>query len=169
MILAVVILIVVVVAFVAAYEFFDFLGQESKYYDSIHNCPILYWDWATKENNPKHLLRSGKHKEGKGWKELRNISVEFVDEFGIASSHKIYLRMKAKAANTLLKAYEKDMAFLPVAKIMDAEAERFKKTIPSIKFSQQLKRASQEMGFRVDPKKTTVAEFYGYVNSINEA
>lgn len=135
-----------------------------KYYNSIYNCSIHAFNEVLDKQNLKAIHLNGKYNEKEALKSWKNIMKEFIDVFGIPVNYKQYLRKQIQA----IKLYDKSIktgnrSLVTLAQLREKEGELEIKSIDSEPFLKNLARISKYMGFKINPKETTVAEFYGYI------
>lgn len=137
-----------------------------KYYDSIDNCPLLAWQEVSKTGKHHAIHKGGIYSGKKAKAAWVKIFDEYLKEFGIPYMYKTYLKNMVWAMDELARSYNKEKWLRPIAQIREAQAIALLSTGPNVPFSDQVARVSKGMGFQIDPAKTTVAQFYGYVNSL---
>ena len=137
-----------------------------RYYDSIHNCTLMAWNEAINTGKLHSIHLSGWYSGRKAKAAWIKIYDEYLKEFGLPQYYKTYLKTMVWAMEELAISYTTDKSLRPIAQIREAQAKALISG-PKSKLTDSLAVVSKSMGFRVDPKTTTVAEFYGYVNQVN--
>jgi len=137
-----------------------------KYYTSIHSCPVSVWQDVTKTGDLSKLRRGGWYRQKKAKAAWAKIYNEYLAEFGLPNAYKTYLQEMGRAAWEYGKAVNGEPWLMPIAQIREAQAKGHISGLPPTKFSKVLADVSKGMGFQIDPEKTTVAQFFGYVKSL---
>lgn len=141
-----------------------------KYYDSIHSCPMQAWRKVTQTGDLQALHISGWRSERKARKAYDAIQTEYIETFGLPDEYIMYLQ---QAQQGLAEYYEAtkhnkvDRWKMTLANIILTEAKQILKTGPGDSFPVVLANVSKHMGFPIDLDRTTIAQFYGYIEAIN--
>lgn len=141
---------------------------QGRYFDSIHNCPVLTWNRVTTTGDLREIHRGGRYNEKAARKNWIAIYDEYIKEFGIPEEYKRYLRDMAWACADYAEAYNGKKWKLPIAQMREAQAKAAFGEAPAAKFSEVVARVSRAVGFAIDPSRVTVAQFFGYVKSLKE-
>lgn len=89
---------------------------------------------------------------------------EYIAEIGLSESYKSYMRHMAKAIEHYKKAYvDGHMWHISFAEVEKAKAKAEIGDGAGTGFPLLVAQVSKFMGFRVDPNKTPVVEFYSYI------
>ena len=140
--------------------------SKPKYYSSIDYLPVGIFNKILKTGEVERLCYTGKVRTSRLEKAWNDIMIEFVDEFGIIEEYEQYLELMKEVCILYEKVYlEGDRTSRTLARHKEAEAAQILKGIPDVDFGSSLAKVSKKMGFRVDPNKTPVREFYGYLKS----
>lgn len=140
--------------------------MRGKYYTSIHSCPVSIWQEVTKTGKLSNLHIGGWYRASKAAKAWSKIYNEYLAEFGLPETYKTYLNDMGRAAWEYGKAVNGEPWLMPIAQIREAQAKAHVSGLPPTKFSKVLADVSKGMGFQIDPARTTVAQFFGYVKSL---
>lgn len=139
---------------------------KSKYYDSIDNCPIGLFNKCLVGNDYSVLCIKGKATDKDSAKAWQSIYREYIDMAGGSDKLKDYLDNKTKAGKYFLKSLEEKHYITFYHKYNGIANEIMKEINLKVNydFSKVLAYTSKFMGFSINPMKTTVREFYGYLN-----
>lgn len=141
------------------------LGQylvSLKYYDSIHNLPIENWFKYNELANNKLLVRNRfiPYWSEKVWDKIYD---EFIKEIGLNDNFKDYLETHRRIAimqcNWVIAPSPADKIRIN-QEIRDLEEKLKGETM---KYNEIIAVISKSQGYRIDPKKVSVYEFYGYL------
>lgn len=131
-------------------------------YNSIHNLPILnYW----------RITEGGKLEDNgvKSVEDWANIEREYFNEIGFGDRYFNILRLRVQLAQMKARFYAgADPSLKTLIKVKEMELGKYKTgggnggDLVTICAS-----LSKFMGFRINPKEVTVAEFYGYLKLAN--
>ena len=149
--------------------------KKNKYYKSIETLPVWnYWMVAETEDY-KYLIESDNY--NKKFKTNINklvaiwdgISCEYMNYFGINNTYKELLMLKREI---ILNEYIWTSRREPIARVYAREAKKELENLElnslNEKPQDQVFFIEKEMGFKVDPKKISLKDFYSYVNNINK-
>lgn len=140
---------------------------KGRYYDSIRNCPLSVWNQISETGDVRFLYRGGWYRKKKALQAYQRIQSEYISEFGIPSFYRDYLKEMGRAAWEWSKVWNGEPWRKPVAMIREAQAKGKLDLMPKQSFITSLAQVSKGMGYRIDPKKITVWEFYGYVKALS--
>lgn len=139
-----------------------------KAYNSIKDLPIINFNEVITKNNLKYLIIEGKHTDAELTLIWSNIYNEFINEFGLPENYKSYLRLKIKWSKEVKRVWiDGEIYRQAFADIYEEQANNLLTGIES-NLGKTIAQVSESMGFRVNPKETTVYEFYNYINHLNE-
>lgn len=134
------------------------------YYDSIYTCPVRIFSHVMKTGDYDALTngRVYKHKGKYAWKRLMD---EFCKEFGLPEDYKAYLKLRVQASKLYAKAIDKKH-YITMARVKEQQAEALIRSMngESQSLLQTAAMISRELGFAVDVNTCTVAQFYSYLN-----
>lgn len=154
-----------------------------KVYDSIHNLPIYYFNLINRTTDPLTPCKvCYKCNENCRYKYLlinpddpipQNINLEntwdkimdeYVEEYGLNEAYERYLMLRVTATKHYTNVVIKNQLHeLNLAKKAEAEANRIIGSIEGSNLIDAISHVAKFMGFRIDMKLVTVAEFYGYI------
>lgn len=143
-----------------------------KYYTSIHTCPMQAWRKVTQTGDLHGLHISGLKSERKALKAYDAIQREYIETFGLPDEYMYYLQQAQQGLAEYYEATkgrEVDRWKMTLANIILTEAKQLLKTGPGDSFPVVLANVSKHMGFAIDLDRTTIAQFYGYIEAINKA
>ena len=140
--------------------------MRGKYYNSIHSCPVSIWQDVTKTGDLSKLHLGGWYRASKAARAWATLYNEYLAEFGLPEAYKTYLHEMGRAAWEYGKAVNGEPWLMPIAQIREAQARGQIAGLSPSKFSKVLADVSKGMGFQIDPEKTTVAQFFGYVKAL---
>ena len=139
--------------------------MKSKKIYSIDNMPIALFDSILKTGN--YSLLEGV-KESEKEKQWIKVFDEYLVEFGINEAYKKYLQLQSEAIDLYNDAYNKGQKYkATLAEVKTRQAEEALIDTKGGSFDLSVAMVSKFMGFRVDPKTTTVKEFYYYLKMAN--
>lgn len=145
-----------------------------KYYDTIEDLPMYNWRKINKTNDINFLCYEGK---AKTWKQiktlnevLQNIKNQFIDTFGISEAYRTELEIKrdilvieASIATTGDRSQEN------FKRIKQKELERLYSELEETDNAIGDKAIVEKfMGFKINDKECTVAEYYGYIELLKK-
>lgn len=143
-------------------------SKKSKCYLSIYDLPIEVFYNIIQTGNCNLLCYSGKIKESEALTQWEKIYEQFINKFGIPPQYKKHLKLKIKYCNELRKIHiQKQYYRKPFALRYRNEAEQLIKQEKQDLY-EALAYLSKNMQFRIDPKVTTVAEYYGMVSILEK-
>ncbi len=142
----------------------DHIGDEI--YTSIEDLPIWNWNKIIEKQDLTFLYRI----EGDYTDRLipiwENIQQQHLDEFGYSDEMKSRERLMLKIIRLNCKFIEtRNRVILNFIKVAQKKLE-LKDLAGNIKFGKLLMVVTKHMGFRIDPKKFTVYEWYHTLNSL---
>lgn len=148
---------------------------QNRVYDSIDTLPIFRW-WKIHETEDfSFLIKDNTEKAteqdfvflSETWKKIYS---EYIKRFGFGET---FLRIKQREASIARLQCELvitgDRSILLAIKVEEAELKKMK-TEQSGKndFHENKAAIEKAIGFRLDPKSVTVAEFYSYISVIKQ-
>lgn len=138
--------------------------SKGNYYDSIHNCTIYAFNKVISEGDLKYLLIGGKYDQVKAKESWIKIFDEYINEFGLPKNYERYLKLMIKSCELQTSAYVDNKRHLLVnARLKEADALRQLSGIPESIYKTTAKIA-KFMGMPIDIKTTTVAQYYSYID-----
>lgn len=147
--------------------------KKAELYDSIETMPIYNWFKINETNDLRWVLKDFNAQIGINAKALLNawnkIFDEFIEVFGIPDKLREIMEMKRDImileSQVALKG---DRTRLPFIEIKRDALEKLLKSEKKGVINQAKIYVEKFMGFRLNEKETSVKEFYGYVNALNE-
>ena len=138
-----------------------------RYYDSIHNCPILAFDKASK-GDLKALHIKGRYSELKATEAYKKIFDEDLKEFGSSDFFKEYMDLRIHIANLRKKAYvDGDKFSKTLIKVKELDLQSMLEGIPeSENLGITIAKMSKALGFHLDSKNLTVYDYRSYKNML---
>ena len=93
------------------------------------------------------------------------ILIEYIEAYGITEKYEHYLRLKVAAMDMYNKAFNGGKMYLiPLADVNDKDADKLLK-VESSTIWEQSAELSKTIGFRINPKDITVAEFMAFIKT----
>ena len=146
-----------------------------KFYDSIENIPMWNY-WKIEETSDLKYLAIGKNYENqffydklKASNAWTKVNGSYLDVFGVSEHYRDVLMLKRDIA---LNEYAWERNREPIARVYAREAKKELENLElnslNEKPQDQVFFIEKEMGFKVDPKKISLKDFYSYVNNINK-
>jgi hypothetical protein len=136
-----------------------------KYFDSINNCPILIFDKINKTGDIRLLIvdKAINISDKELLKIWEKIFDEYIEIFGISETYVNWIMYMQEAIRLYDEAINEDKPHLyTMAQVKEIEAsEMLTATVEDINIT--CAKISRELGFAVNPLKTTVSEFYSYI------
>lgn len=141
-------------------------------FSSLDELPIFNW-WQLNSGDLDYLFkvkRSTKDSEKKFLIKLyRKISSDYIKRYGINRDYKIILNKQREVALYKLKYIQtEDKMFLTMIQIAEAQLKEKTDTGEKGDFYQTKSAIETQLGFRIDPKSTTVPEYQGYIKQIQK-
>lgn len=136
-----------------------------EYHNNIDSLPVLNWHKIKETGDYKWLLKSvgniGLIDINAIW---YNIEEEFFNEFGATKEFKKWYRLESEYYILMAQANTtNDATYKTFAQVSKAEADDLLKDIQGGSFNESLAIVTKYMGSKVDPAKTSVREFYSYL------
>lgn len=130
-------------------------------YTTIDEMPIWNWNKIHSTGEMKYLYKdlSGKNSDYNYniWNELQD---EYINKFGLEETFKQRLRLMKKAAKLNCEfVISKDRFLLNELAILEAQIDNFD-NVKSMDFYEVKDYIEKYKGFRIDPKTTTVTEYF---------
>lgn len=130
-------------------------------YTTIDEMPIWNWNKIYTTGEMRYLYKNLKGKNNEyslnKWQELQN---EYINKFGLDDSFKQKLRLMKKAIQLNCDfVIKKDRFILNELAIVESQIENFE-SIKSMDFYEIKDYVEKYKGFRIDPKTTTVTEYF---------
>ena len=133
-------------------------------YQGIHDTPMIRFKEAL-AGNVDAMRRTKYFATEKGaYKAFVRVFDEADKAFGIADNYRAYLKARIRAARLWAKGADGQKWNYGLAQVAEHEAEMLLGaggTGEAFEFT--CAQLAKNMGFRVDPKAVTVAEFYSYM------
>lgn len=139
-----------------------------KYYEGIDYLPIFNW-WKIHETGETEYLLYEKKKANKIQKVVlarlwEKIYDEYIVRFGLSEEFADILKKQKEIARLIVERITTgDKSILTLIKIAELELEMIEKRIAKGDFNMMKGYMEQGLGFSIDTRKTTVAEFYSYI------
>ena len=132
---------------------------------SVNTLPLAAWESA-KTGDLSGISRLPMPKFIKAWA-WRRCCESFVKEFGVTQEYKEYVKARVSELREWQRVFRGERHRIPIARnkakavaaMMAADPQPMRQIVAAV---------SKEMGFRIDPRKTTVAEFFGYVDYLTK-
>jgi hypothetical protein len=136
-----------------------------KYYDSIHNLPIFYFDIINKTHDYSHLVVKGQKKGNVNLEKVWiRIYDEYLDHFGLDETYENWMLFRKEAIRLYTQAYLEDQHHLiPLAQAKELEAKEMMSEIDGEDLNVTLARLSRVYGYRMDPMSITVVEYFSLI------
>lgn len=113
--------------------------------------------------NTEVLLTSGIHNPSKGHTAYQRIFDEYINTFGLPDGYSRYLELMKKAVKLYNNSYNEGKRYLLIkARIAESEAER-EISVEGEKIEVIAARISKYLGFQLNLKTTSIAQFYSYI------
>ena len=143
--------------------------SKAKYYEDIDSCPVGVFQKVINTGELKHLCIEGKPDHEKIYEHWVNIFDEYIAVFGMPSNYLSYLKKMVIAINLFSQAYNENRKdLITMAHVREREAlidlgdnekgDNFHVIVANV---------SKFMGYQVDPMKTSVRQFYGYLQLLS--
>lgn len=151
-----------------------FTKSKLELYSSIHEMPIFNWWNLHRTNDLKWLMVNHKipltKRITKDLYELFDkINDEFTDEFGFTDEFREYLRQKKEIEIMKLDfMISGDKTILTFLEIAQKELEKITKEFEGGTFIEIKVALEKAMGFQINPKETTVYDYYNYIKFIQK-
>jgi len=140
----------------------------AKYYLSIRELPLSNWDEFCETSNPVFLSKTGKICK-RVHKVFEKLQDELIDTFGISHDYRKILEIKIKIELLYTKVViDGDRTRLIFIEKLEQQLEDLEATKPKQSLMQSILQVNQHFNFKIDPKTTTVFEFYNYVKFVSE-
>lgn len=141
---------------------------EKDVYTSIEDLPIWNWNKIIEKHDLTYLYK----KEGKFTNRLipiwEKLQQQHLDEFGYSEEMKSRERIMLKIIKLNIKFVEtRDRVLLNFLKINKKKLE-IKDQVVGMKFGKLLIIVSKAMGFRIDPKRFSVYEWFHTLNTLQD-
>lgn len=133
------------------------------FYNSIHNLPILNYYRITEGGS----LEDNGVKSSDDWAKIEE---EYFNDFGFGDRYFNILLLRIQIGKLKGKYYGGgDKSLKTLINVKEAELKRYNKgdTAKGGSLTTTCASLSKFMGFRIDPKEVTVAEFYGYLKLVD--
>lgn len=135
------------------------------YYESIYTCPVLAYNKAMR-GDYTGMLEKGRYSERKAQAAYAKVFDEYLEEFGLPKAYEEYLRTMIWAAEEYAGSTRSCERWrLTLARAKEHEAIASLGGAPEA-FSAVVAKLSRTLGFPIDPARTTVAQFYGYMETM---
>ena len=138
-----------------------------EFYKNIEELPVYNFNKITETGNLSYLFVNGKLGNNADliWD---GIMKEFFDYVGISESYKAFMEHSRNAAILTCRMYLENRKDL--INFIDIENLQAKESLSDVKedFTKTVMIISKNMGFKVDPKTTTVKEFYSMVKIMSD-
>ena len=116
----------------------------------------------------KDMLVSGKYSGERAKVAYIRVFDQYVQEFGLPREYSEYLQQMVWAAEEYAESIKPGERWrLTLAQAKENEAKMLLGEGSNTSFSVTCAQISRAIGFGINPKTVTVAEFYGYLQSIN--
>ena len=140
-------------------------------YDSIETLPIWNWNKIQNTSNLDFLLINKSNKKNKYVKDLESIWLkiqnEYIDRYDVSDVYKKLIEIKSNIALHKIDfyLYNKKVArtYWRIEEIKLKDLLSDKET----SFESSLIAIKRYMGFNLNPKTTTVMEYFDYIKEIN--
>jgi len=143
-------------------------------FDSIHVMPIFNWWNLHRTNDLKWLMVDHKIKlQPKDMRQMyelyEKINDEFTNEFGFSDEFKEYMEKKKQIEmmklDLMITGDKINLTFLEIAQ---KEFDKMSKEFEGSSFAEIKAALEQAMGFQINPRLTTVYEYYNYIKFIKK-
>lgn len=148
-----------------------FKEQKSNYYESLRDFPVWNW-WEIHKTNDLTLLAPDGKIDDKAIEVLQAFKDEFVNTFGLGKEYE-----KIRKREIDIKLLEIQLALNKDRTVL-IKIDMLRKEIDSLKAStindardpigKNIRIIEQYRKFELNPKKTSVLTFYGYIEDIKE-
>lgn len=137
---------------------------QSTYYESIHTCPILAFNKAI-TGDLSGMVIKGKLRKRKALRAYAKVFDEYLKEFGLPREYEEYLKTMIWAAEEYAAAAQGERFRFTLAQLKEKEAAKMLAG-DSTPLNIVAANLSKALGFPVNPATVTVAQFYGYLKSL---
>ena len=146
-------------------------GRNLDYYDSINDLPLVNW-WKFNETKDfGHLLKEYKDVDEAQMEHLSAIYTELMDEFtkefGISNHLLAVIEKQIEIALLKTDYVLGEKGNTTLIEVAELELKELVKSVNGMSHNQIKAIIEKNMGFRVDPKVTTVMEYYSYIQLID--
>ncbi len=143
------------------------MRKKAKYYTSIYDCPQKAFN-AGMRGDWSGMILQGRFNKRMAKKAYTSVFDEYVKEFGLPREYQEYLRTMVWAAEEYAESTKPGEKWrYTIAQVKEKEAAAMMSGGTSQPFATTCAQLSKAMGFAIDPNQVTVAQFYGYLQSIN--
>ena len=132
---------------------------------SVNTLSLAAWE-AAKSGDLSGLSRLPMPKAISAWA-WRMCCESFVNEFGVTEEYKEYVKARVSELREWQRVFGGELHRIPIARNKAKAVDAMTSADPQ-PMRQILAAVSKEMGFRIDPRTTTVVEFFGYVDYLTE-
>lgn len=145
---------------------------DSQCFNTLDELPIFNW-WQLNSGKLEYLFKKLRQPSKKEKTQLiklfKKISSDYIDRYGITREFKFILNKQREIALYKLKYVKTEDAML-LTMIQIAEEQLKERTGDGEKgdFYETKSAIETQLGFRIDPKTTTVAEYQGYIKQIQK-
>ena len=148
-------------------------------YLSIDELPVWYWWMIHKENNLSYLIRTKSVHISKKkpsslkqyalaqiWKDIMN---QYLSRHGFSENYLDYIRKQKEIAQyRIQRLVNDDKTMNAYIEIAEMELEELQKEMKGGNFFELKAFVEREMGFSIDPMRTTAGEFYSYFEIVKK-
>ena len=147
--------------------------KDRRSFESLSDLPVYNWFKVNETNNLAHLLvvfREINSKEAEFLSEVyHNLMTEYIDLYGVSQQFRQILLKKREIALYQCDLFlTGDKMFLTLIKIAQIELKELIEIQSDNDFEEVKAVISKHMGFRIDPKITTVTEYQSYLKLIEQ-
>jgi hypothetical protein len=156
-------------------KFYRWLNQKFtayyclRYYQSIKEMPIQNWWDVHEDKDLKHLLKQKKKLTNHAAIVFDKLYSEFISIFGISDNYRKYLEKISEIEIAEIDmVLTKDSSLETFIDIMKIELEEIKSNSEGGSYIDTKIVVEKNMGFRLNPKETTVFEYYSYIKALEK-
>jgi hypothetical protein len=142
----------------------------AKYYTDIKEMPIMNWFSLYEQNNLSYLLKDKRDKlDHVANTAIEMIQEQVIDNFGISKNYHRVLNNKIRIEMMYLRQVTtKDKSNQLQINILEAENEKLQGNFSTEGMFASIVGIEKQMGFKLDPFKTTIFEFYNYAKYLTD-
>lgn len=114
----------------------------------------------------KHLHKSGLYDEGAAFKAWERLYNQYIEQFGVPEQYQRYLQLMVRACKLYNESYNGNKRWKVLkARITENEAKKMLEgEVENINVTAA--KLSKHFGYQIDVTKTSVAQFYAYIEMI---
>lgn len=150
---------------------FSELKNNLDYYDTIQELPLINWWKFNESKDYKYFLKEYSDVSATKLLELETIYTKLMDEytseFGINEHLLLVLEKQIDIAKLKADFMLGEAANITLIEVAEIELTALVRGVNGMGFHEVKAILEKQMGFRIDPKVTTVMEYYSYIKLID--